>query len=288
MTILITGATGQVGGATARALLAQGAPVRALVRNRAMALEQHGLDGAEVVQGSFEDGASLDRALAGVTALFLAGHDNPDAVAQQVNVLDRAWAAGVRHIVKLSAIGASAYSPVHLMADHHAVDQRLQAGPAGWTLLQPHLYLQNLLRAAPDIRKTGRLIAPMAHDRIPLIDTRDVGAAAAAVLMHPAAHQGKAYRLTGPEAISYGEVAAALAGLLGHPVEYEPVDPHDCEARLRVKDVPGWRAFDLANILYAYEPQDMAVSGDFELLTGHPPTALAKFLQDYRDDFIGA
>jgi uncharacterized protein YbjT (DUF2867 family) len=285
MTILITGATGQVGGATARALLAQGAPVRALVRNLAFAQR---LEGAEIVQGSFEDGASLDRALTGVDALLLVCADHPDAVPHYVGVLERAWAAGVRHIVKLSAIGASAYSPVHLMADHHALDERLRAGPSGWTLLQPHLYLQNLLRAAPAIRKTGRLSAPMAHDAVPLVDARDIGAAAAVVLTNPAAHQGKTYRLTGPQTISYDQVAAALSALLGRPVEYEAVDPHDWEARLRVRDVPGWRAFDLAHILYAYEPPDNAVSADFEQLTGRPPTALATFLQDYRDDFMGA
>lgn len=281
-TILITGATGQAGGAAARALLAQGVGVRALVRNRMLAPD---LAGAEIVDGSFEDGASLDRALDGVAALLLIGADNPDLVVQQVAVLDHAWAAGVAHVVKLSAIGAAAYSPVHLMADHHAVDQRLQTGPAGWTLLQPHLYMQNLLRAADAIRKTGRLVAPMAHDRLPLVDVRDVGAVAAAVLTNPGAHAGKTYRLTGSEAIGYDRVAAALAELMGRPVTYEAVDPHDYEARLRVRDVPGWRAFDLANILYAYEPRDNAVSGDFQALTGRPPTALATFLQDHRERF---
>lgn len=285
MTILITGATGQVGGDAARALLAQGVAVRALVRNLAFA---QGLQGAEIVQGSFEDGASLDQALAGVDALLLVCPDHPDAVAQYVGVLERAWAAGVRHVVKLSAIGASAYSPVHLMADHHALDERLKAGPAAWTLLKPHLYLQNLLRAAAAIRKTGRLSAPMAHDAMPLVDARDVGAAAAAVLADPAAHAGQTYRLTGPEAITYDQIAAALTELTGQPVAYEAVDPHDYEARLRVRDVPGWRAFDLANILYAYEPQDNAVSADFAALIGHPSTTLGRFLADHRSDFIGA
>lgn len=284
-TLLVTGATGQVGGAAVRALLARGVPVRALVRHPAFVGP---LEGAELFQGSFEDGASLERALASVSALLLAGRDNPDAVAQQVNVLEHAWAAGVAHIVKLSAIGASAYSPVHLMADHHTIDERLQAGPAVWTLLKPHLYLQNLQRTAEAVRKTGRLAAPMAHDAMPLVDARDVGAAAAAILADPGAHAGKTYRLTGPEAITYDQIAAALADLTGRPVAYEAVDPHDYEARLRVRDLPGWRAFDLAHILYAYEPPDNAVSADFAALTGRPPATLGRFLADYRSDFISA
>lgn len=284
-TLLVTGATGQVGGAAARALLAQGIAVRALARHPAFAQQ---LEGVEIVLGSFEDGAALERALAGVATLLMVCADSPDMVAQQAALLDRAWGAGVAHIVKLSAIGAAAYSPVRLMADHHAVDERLKAGPARWTLLQPHLYMQNLLRAADAVRQTGRLSAPMAHDRMPLVDARDVGAAAAAILAHPAPHAGNSYRLTGPAAITYDEVAAALAELTGRPVEYEAVDPHDWEARLRTRDVPGWRAFDLAHIRYAYEPQDDALSTDIETLTGRAPTALRAFLQDFRERFTGA
>ena len=76
----------------------------------------------------------------------------------------------------------------------------LRAGPATWTLVQPHLYMQNLLRFAGSVQGNGRLSAPMADARFPLVDTRDVGAAVAAVLQDAIAHAGKCYRLTGPAA----------------------------------------------------------------------------------------
>ena len=117
----------------------------------------------------------------------------------------------MRHIVKLSAIGASPESPIALMREHHEIDEEIRNGAADWTLLRPHLYMQNLLRAADAVRHEGRLAAPMGRDRFPLVDTRDVGAAAAVVLANPAAHAGKAYVLTGPAAHSYDEVAAAFA-----------------------------------------------------------------------------
>jgi uncharacterized protein YbjT (DUF2867 family) len=284
MTILITGATGQVGGEAARVLAASGQTVRALVRDPARAA---GLDGVEIIQGSFEDDASLRRALDDVHAVLLTSRDSPNTVAQQLNVLKHVRQSAVTHVVKLSAIGASTDAPIELMRDHQKVDDKLLEGPANWTLLKPHLYMQNLTRAADTARSEGRLPAPMGERRIPLIDTRDIGAAAATVLTDPGTHTGKTYRLTGPQGYSYYDVAAALSGVLNRPVIYEPVSPDAFEARLLAAGMPDWRAFDLAHIASAYNPEDLVVSPAFEALVGRRPTSLSAFLADHRDVFVG-
>ena len=111
------------------------------------------------------------------------------------------------------------------MREHHEVDEEVRKGAAGWTLLKPHLYMQNLLRAADAVRREGRLAAPMGRNRFPLVDTRDVGAAAAMVLRDPAAHAGKVYALSGPVAVSYEEAAKALTSIAGRVVTYEAVAP---------------------------------------------------------------
>ncbi|MGH6930605.1 MAG: NmrA family NAD(P)-binding protein [Dongiaceae bacterium] len=278
--ILITGATGQVGSAAMNALVAAGAEVRALVRRPSGFA---GPEGVQVVQGSFDDDRSLARALAGVHVMLLAGRDSPDSVSQHQRVLAQARRAEVRHIVKLSAIGASPGSPVALMREHHEVDEEVRKGPAGWTLLKPHLYMQNLLRAADAVRHEGRLAAPMGRARFPLVDTRDVGAAAAVVLGNSAAHAGKAYALTGPVAHSYDEVAAAFATVAGHAVAYEPVAPEDFQARLLAAGIPDWRAFDLAHIASAYSAAENAVSPDLPMLLGRKPMSLFEFLEDHRN-----
>lgn len=282
MTLLITGATGQVGSAAARALVVGGHRVRALVRSPQLAQD---LAGVELVPGRFEDDAALDAALRGVHALLLIGHDNPDYRAQMFKVMQHAWDAGVAHIVRLSALGARPHCPVHLMADHAALDERLQAGPARWTLLRPHLYMQNLLRSAAVIARTGELAAPMAQEALPLVDARDVGAAAAAILAEPDAHAGRSYALTGPAAVTHDEVAGTLARVLGRPVRYAAQDAHTWEAQLRVAGTPGWRAFDLANILLAYRRTDQAVQPDLAQLLGRPATPLEAFVQDHRQAF---
>ena len=282
--ILITGATGQVGREAVNALVAAGTEVRVLVRSLSSSSMLHGV---QVVQGSFEDDASLTRAFDGIDTMFLAGRDSPDTVSQQRRVLTHARHVNVQHIVKLSAIGASPNSPIALMRDHHAIDEEIQAGPTNWTLLKPHLYMQNLLRLGDAFRKDGLLSAPMGQDCFPLVDTRDVGAAAATVLGNPSAHAGESYALTGPVAHTYDEVATALSVVTGRAIAYETVPPQEFEAELLLAGTPDWRAFDLAHISSAYDCSDNVVSSDLAMLLGRRPRSLSEFLQDHRDLFTG-
>jgi uncharacterized protein YbjT (DUF2867 family) len=189
--ILITGATGQVGSTAMNALVVADAMVRALVRRPS---EFAAPEGVKVVQGTFDDDRTLAKALEGVDVMLLAGRDTPNAVSQNQRVLAHARRAGVRHIVKVSAISASPESPIALMREHHEIDEEVRKGPAAWTLLKPHLHMHNLPRAADAVRREARLAAPMGRDRFPLVDSSDVGAAAAVVLDNPAAHAGKAIR----------------------------------------------------------------------------------------------
>lgn len=282
MTILVTGATGQIGGETARALVAGGERVRALVRDPAAA---QCVDGAEPAQGSFEDEASLDAAMRGVAVVLLAGRDNPGQVAQHANVLRAAERAGVGHVVKLSAIGASTASPIELMRHHAELEERVRGGRMRWTLARPHLFMQNLLRSAAAVRDRGRLSAPLGAMRVPLVDTRDVAAALAAILASPDGHAGATYALTGPAALGYAEVAAAWARLSGREVAYEALAPERYERDLVAAGAPGWRAHDLAHIASAYSAADCAVTPDLETLLGRPPRSLEDFLSDHREAF---
>src|SRR5262249_8980667 len=152
-------------------------------------------------------------------------------------------------------------------------------GRASWTLLKPHLYMQNLLRAANAVRREGRLAAPMGPNRFPLVDTRDVGAAAVVVLRDPAAHVGKEYALTGPVAVSYEEVAKALTAGTDHAVTYEAVAPQEFENRLRAAGMPEWRAYDLAHIASAYGASENIVSPDLAMLLDRRPRSYPSSLK---------
>lgn len=283
--ILVTGATGQVGREAAAALLSGGDRVRVLVRDPAAA---EGLAGADVAQGTFEDEASIVRAMPGIDVLLLAGRDNPGQVEQHERVLRAAENAGVGHVVKLSAVGASATSPIELMRHHAILEQRVRDGSMHWTVARPHLFLQNLLRAADVVRATGRLSAPMGDARAPLVDTRDVGAALAAILAAPERHEGATYSLTGPVAVGYHDVAAAMSRMTRRPIEYVAVAPDDRERELLAAGVPPWRARDLAGIASAYSEKEWAVTPELRELLGRPPRSLEQFLADHHADFGGA
>ncbi len=276
--ILITAATGQVGGQAARELLASGRRVRVLVRDPSRAV---GLERAELVVGSFESDDAVTRAVDGVDTMLLAGRDSPEAVEQQRVVLRHATAARVRQILKLSAIGARSDSPISLMRDHDEVDEHLRASGASWTLVKPHLFLQNLLRAVPAIRRDGVLRAAMGDDRYPMIDTRDIGSVCAAILADPEAHIGATRVLTGPKAVSYGEVASVFAAVGGRAVRYQPVDADDEERRLLAAGMPAWRAFDLSHIRRAYSPTENAVTTTVETILGRPAISLDAFARDH-------
>ena len=276
--ILVTAATGQVGREIVR-LLAGAGPVRAMVRDPASAGDP---GETELAVGSFDDTAALEAAMAGADTVFLAGRDSPDYVAQQGRAVEAAAAAGVGHVVKLSALAATAGSPVELMRDHHAVEERLRASGVAWTFLRPHLYMQNLLRFAGPVAADGRLAAPMGDGGYPFVDTRDVAAAAAAVLREPAAHAARAYALTGPRAVAYAEVARLMGDVVGRDVRYEPLEPARFQADLEAAGIPGWRAADLAAIASAYSAADNRPAGGVVALTGRPPTPLERFLADHR------
>jgi uncharacterized protein YbjT (DUF2867 family) len=281
--ILITAATGQIGGAATRALVESGARVRALVPDTSRSA---GLTGAELVQGSFEDEATLARALHGAKTVLLAGRDNPAYVAQLERVVAAAVSADVEHMVALSAIGAEAGSPIALMRDHHAVEQLVRRQAGSWTFLRPHLSMQNLLRAAEAVRSTGRVTAPMGDLAFPFVATDDVGAAAATVLLDPERHAGTTYRLTGPVAQTYESIADALTRLLERPVSYEAVPPEQYRADLMSAGMTEWRARDLAFIASAYAPSERAVVRDLPALLGRPAQSLRGFLEAHRDAFL--
>jgi uncharacterized protein YbjT (DUF2867 family) len=276
--ILVTAATGQVGREVVRRLAGAG-PVRAMVRDPAAAGD---LAGAEIVVARFEDADALAAAMAGVETVFLAGRDSPGYVAQQERAIAAAAALGVRHVVKLSALGARFGSPVELMRDHHAGEERLEGSGMAWTFLRPHLYMQNLLRFAGPVAAEGRLAAPMGDGAYPFVDTRDVAAAAAALLRAPAGHAGRAYALTGPRAVGYAEIARQMGEIVGRDVRYEALSPDAFRVDLEAAGIPAWRAADLAAIPSAYTDAEHRPADGVAELTGRPPTPIERFLEDHR------
>ena len=223
--LLLTGATGKVGRPLAEMLGARGVPFRALVRSldRAAPLRDAG---AELVEGDLARPDTLARAFDGVDRLFLLTAPAEEMVALQHNAIEAARAAGVRHVVKLSAVGAGPGDPVPVrVARWHAeIEGALRASGMAWTMIRPHGFMQNTFAFAPSVAAEGRFYAPDTG-RYPVVDARDVAAVAAAALTG-GAHEGAEYEVTGPERLSRAPpLLPRAAGQRDAPVHHHRGDP---------------------------------------------------------------
>jgi uncharacterized protein YbjT (DUF2867 family) len=218
MTVLVTGATGNVGSAAVAELRRRGARVRAFVRRP---VETLGED-VELAIGDFEDPASIRAALAGVDRVLLSSPTSPRQVEHDAAVIDAA--AGVDLLVKVSALGARPGSALPGLDWNGRSEERLRASGMPGASLRAALFMTNLLAAADPVRMQHILPAPAGDERVAMIDPRDVVAAAAAVLTGDG-HEGRTYELTGPEAVTYREIADLISRATGTRVEYVDVPP---------------------------------------------------------------
>lgn len=286
--ILLTGASGTVGRELAKLLSAQGIAAGAMVRSSAAAQTISGLTGITPVTGDFNDPASLDRALEGVTRAFLVTNSTERAEEQQLAFVAAAQRAGVRHIVKLSQLHAAPGSPVRFLRYHAVVEQAIRASGMAYTFLRPNLFMRGLLGFAGTVAATGKLFAPIEASRISLIDVRDIAAVACAALTAPG-HDGRTYDLTGPEALSHAEIAAHIAAATGQQVTFMPVPPGAMRQAACDAGMPPWQADGLIED-YAHYARDEAdaVSPDGPEVMGRPARTFAAFVADHRAAFMPA
>jgi uncharacterized protein YbjT (DUF2867 family) len=284
--ILVVGATGLVGGHVVAGLARAGVPVRAVVRSAGRGAALRG-PGVEPVVADLAHPASLDAALDGVTGAFLLSPLAPDQAELQGNFVAAARRAGGVHVVKLSGLATAPDSPVRSGRLHARTERELEDSGLPFTHLRPLFFMQNLLALAPEVAATGVLATPMHAARVAMIDARDVAAVAVAVLAAPGpAHAGRAYTLTGPEALAFDEVARAIGAARGAPVSYEDQAPAARRAWLRAAGLSEWLVelrMEFAAVLSAGGAA--AVTDAVRTLTGRPPRALAEFAAEHAARF---
>lgn len=220
--ILITGGTGTAGGEIVSQLAATGTPFRAMVRNpeKAVALK---LTGVQIVTGDLEKPQTLAAALQGIDQVLLLSSPSPNQVALERNMVAAAKAAGVRHIVKFSAMTADPNSPSRFPRVHGQVEQAIRESGLEWTFLRPTFFMQNLLELAGMV-KGGTIFQPAGDSKAGFVDTADIAAVAVEALTEPG-HEGQAYDITGPELLSYHDIARTFSEVLQKPVKYQDIPP---------------------------------------------------------------
>jgi uncharacterized protein YbjT (DUF2867 family) len=222
--ILVTGATGNAGGAVLRALAKAGEEVRALVRDA----DRPPLPGgAEAVVGDLNAPETLAPHLGGVTAAFLlSGYDGLE------ETLENMRRAGVERVVLLSSSAAPGGDLSNAVARYHILSERaVRESGLGWTFLQPNSFMTNTFQWLPQLRSDDVIRAPFADVRVATIDPEDIGAVAAAVLTSDA-HESQAYRLSGPESLLPADRVAILANVLGRKLRFEGQSNEEARAEM--------------------------------------------------------
>jgi uncharacterized protein YbjT (DUF2867 family) len=206
-------------------------------------------------------------------------------VEHETNVIDAAAGAGIRRLVKIGANGAQIGSPLAFWDAHGRIEAHLGQSGVPAVVLHPSSYTSNLLAAADAVAQTGTLFAPAGDAKVTLIDPLDVAAVAAVVLTEEG-HEGRTYTLTGPDAMTYHEVAQQLYAVTGRQVEYVDVPDGAARAGMIQAGVPGWMADQLMILWDELRRGAAATTTDVvRVLTGHEPRTTTRFLRDHAAAF---
>ena len=278
--ILVTGASGYVGGMALRRLSALGHAVAGMARNADKA-RRNLPDGVALRIADYDDRSSLERAFAGVTRLlFVAGDgDARDVMRQHANVLDMAGAAGVEQVAFTSIIDIDATSPFYFTPVYRDAERRLGGLGMCCTILRCGLYADLVLSHwIEPARAAGRLSLPVGQARIAPVSRNDV-AAAAAVAITSRRHCGKVYELTGPGSYSFDEIAALASAASGKPIGYVACSASDYLQRAWAEMQDPWpHAFSTLCLSIA-QGRYGQVSPHLESLLGRPAEGLEDFFR---------
>lgn len=282
--ILVTGASGNNGIELIKLLSEGGVTVRGMIRKRYDRTNTP-LAGVEFVTADFDDPASIRRALEGVEQAFLVTNSTERVEAQQLSFVEMARVAEVRNVVYLSQLHAAKDSPVRFLRYHAVVEDAIASSGMTFTNLRPNLYMQGLLAFRSSIGSEGRFFAPIGEARVSIVDVRDIAAVAAAALTE-SGDEGKTYDITGPEALTHGEMASQLSEALGKQVTFVDIPEGAMRDALVGFGLPEWQADGLIEDYAHYRRGEAAtVSTAVRDVTGHSSRSFAAFAVDYKQAF---
>ena len=278
-TLALTGVTGHVGGLVARALAGSGMPLRLLSRSPGRAPS---LPGATVVPAAYGDADQARAALEGVELLLMvSASESADRLDQHRRFVDAAAAAGVRHVVYTSFLGAGPDATFTLVRDHGATEEHIRAAGLTFTFLRDSLYADFF---AEVVGEDGTIRGPAGQGELAPVARADVARAAVAVLTDPAAHANRTYQLTGPELITFGRAAELVTEVTGRQARYVDETVPEAYASRAGYGAPDWQVEAWVSTYTAVAAGELAVvSDDVQRLTGRRPLDLRQVLQGQPD-----
>lgn len=276
--MLVTGATGNVGAQIVELLLASGVPVRGAASSVEAVRSRFG-DRVDAVALDFTDAATWKQAYSGVHRMFLMRPPHLGKPKKQMlPALEAAKAAGVEHVVLLSLQGAEHNTVV----PHHALEVWLRESGLSWTFVRAAFFMQNLTTThLSDVRDRDVIMVPAGGGATAFVDVRDVAAVATEALLDPQQHRNRAWTATGPQALTYSEVATILSGVLGRRICYQR--PGLVRYARHARTVLGmpWGMVGVTCAIYTVARLGRAgtLTEDVRVVTGHVPVSFHTFAE---------
>jgi uncharacterized protein YbjT (DUF2867 family) len=279
--ILITGASGNVGREVLKQVAQTGVQVRAAFQSVSKAAAAP--SGVDLVTMDYNQPSTVRAALKGVERVFLVGPPSSSLLPLERKVVDEVKQSGVRHLVKLSAMGGRA---AIFPGQHAESEDYIRSLGVAYTFLRPNGFMQNFVNYnAGTINTQNAFYGCQGEGKVSHVDIRDIGAVAVKALTE-SGHEGKAYTLTGPAALSNAEVAQILSDDLAREIRYVDLPPAQFKQALLGAGLGEWDADALIDLQRLYREGGASnVSSDVERLLGRKPTSFEQFSRDYRQAF---
>ena len=277
--ICVTGAGGTVGHELVIKLESEKAPFRAAFfsSKKADAAKANGIDAVII---DYNKPETLHDAFQGCDKLFLLGPNTPDQTQLERNAVAAARMVDVAHIVKQSVLGADdeAFS---LARVHRPVEKAIESSGMAWTFLRPNSFMQNVETFMTEtIKSEAAFYSASGGAKISHVDVRDIAAVAVKALTEPN-HAGKAYTLTGPEALTYDEFASELSKAFGHTIRHVSLSPSDLKQGMLAEGLPeeiADRMLDLER--YFREGHAELITSDIDKVTGQEPRRFSQYARE--------
>jgi len=284
-TILVMGATGNVGSQVVKQLADAGANVRAAVRSPRKA-ESLKSEKVSLTEFDTDKPETVEAAFQGVDKVFLLTPLVPNMVELSANLVEAAKKAGVKHIIKSSGMGAEVEPGITLTRWHREAEKAIEASGIAFTFVRPNGFMQNYANFnGATIKTQNAFYLPVGDGKVSYIDTRDIAAVAVAALTQDG-HEGKAYEVTGLEAISNQEIAEIISQVVGRKINYVDVPEDAARSEMKQSGMPDvlidmtMELYELYKAGYASE-----VTPTVEQVTAKKPISFAQFANDYAEAF---
>jgi uncharacterized protein YbjT (DUF2867 family) len=287
--ILVTGASGNIGSEIVKQLLgvAPAVSIKAAVHSRQNVKNVKDGDRVKAIPIDYNEPDTLRQALKDVDKLFLLTPDVPNAAYLASNAVTEAKKAGIRHIVKQSVMGANLEADVGTMRLHRQVEEIIEQSGIPFTFLRPNEFMQNFINFhSPSIKGNNAFYIPLEDAKVSLVDVRDIAAVAVKSLIDEDRHKNKIYLITGPEALSYHQVAEILSNTTGRKIDYVNISEEEAKTAMKEIGMSDWLINTVSELSdYFRKGKASEISSAVEEVTGRKPISFSQFANDYADSF---